>query len=287
MNNDILKYGPVHLDITHKDRSVAFYRDLIGLQVKKDDGYVEMGTDTDTLLVLHPVAKSAKKMGHSGLYHFAIHPQTEAEFARILARLLQSRYKISPTDHTISKAIYLDDPDGITVEITFETPWRFDRYESNGSGLTAIDVDGNRRNASDYLDQDIVFEQLPVDSINKPLPSDTVIGHLHLHVADLDEAFFYYRKLGFSEHYYIPSIQFADLSAGGVFKHRMGVNVWQGSGAPPAPEHTARMRHFSIVYNTEASLQQVLKNVGDYEKTDEGYAVCDPSGTKIILTHLA
>lgn len=284
MEKEIAKYGAVHLEITDREKSLQFYRDIVGLKLRNDDDSLEMGTETETLLVLHPVAKKPKLKGHSGLYHFAIHPQNETEFARILARMINSRYPISPTDHTISKAIYLDDPDGITVEITLETPERFSHYELNSRMFSAIAKDGTSRSASAPLDVESLLKIAPIEQLQNPLPIGTIIGHMHLHVGDLEASYDFYTKLGFEEHYSASQIQFADFSLGGIFKHRMGVNTWQGLNAPQPPEETAKMRHFTIQYVTEDGLKTALQNVGQYEKKDDYYVVKDPSGTKIILT---
>ncbi|AWW32810.1 hypothetical protein DN752_23175 [Echinicola strongylocentroti] len=284
MEKETAKYGAVHLEITDKEKSLQFYRDIVGLKLRNENDSLEMGTETETLVVLHPVANQPKLKGHSGLYHFAIHPQTETEFARILARMIESRYLIAPTDHTISKAIYLDDPDGITVEITLETPERFSHYELNGRMFSAIAKDGTAKSASAPLDVESLLKIAPMDNLQNPLAVGTVIGHMHLYVGNLNASYDFYSKLGFEEHYLASEIQFADFSLGGTFKHRMGVNTWQGLNAPQAPDGTAKMRHFTIQYTTKNGLETALQNVGQFEKTDDYHLVKDPSGTKIRLT---
>jgi hypothetical protein len=131
-------------------------------------GYTEMGTDKSTLVVLYPTAKAPFKNGYSGIYHLAIHLSNEGEFARVLARLLAKRHPISPTDHTMSKAIYMKDPDGITVEITLETPERLERPEIGNSGARAIDKDGTVRSPSAPLDVESVMKALPDNDIDIP-----------------------------------------------------------------------------------------------------------------------
>lgn len=284
MVKDRIKFGAVHLEITNKEKSLWFYRDIIGLRLRKENGYLEMGTDTETLVILHPTAKLPKKHGYSGLYHFAIHLQSEAEFAGVLARLISERYPISPTDHTFSKAIYLDDPDGFTVEITFETPARFSEYIIKNGRFLSLGTDGTERLASASLDVATLMQLVPRDGVQKPLPTGTVIGHIHLYVGDLGKANDFYKQIGFEEHYFSPQIKFADLSAGGIFKHRMAINTWQGLNTPQPPAGMARMRHFTIKYVSEDGLKSALANVPEFEKTDEGYVVSDPSGTRIILT---
>lgn len=283
MGKDRIQFGAVHLEVTDREKSLWFYRDVIGLRLRKENGYLEMGTELETLVVLHPVAKHPKKHGYSGLYHFAIHPQSEVEFARILVRLISKRHPISPTDHTLSKAIYLDDPDGITVEITYETPERFSHYEERGGRLLCIDVDGTERLSAAALDVESLLNIAPHDGLEKPLANDTVIGHVHLFVGDIEKAQDFFKQIGFEEHFLSTRIKFGDMSAGGIFKHRMAINNWQGFNAPQAPAGSAGMRHFIIKYVTEDGLKSALANV-PYEKTEEGYVVYEPSGTKIILT---
>lgn len=284
MEKETAKYGAIHLEITNREKSLQFYRDTIGLKLRNENGYLEMGTETETLLVLHPIAKQSKRNGYSGLYHFGIHLQTEIEFARILARMIENRIPISPTDHTLSKALYLEDPDGFTVEITLETPERFSHYESNGRMFSAIAKDGTSKNASAPLDVESLLKIAPMDDLQKPLPVGTVIGHLHLHVGDLKASYEFYTKLGYEEHFLASEIQFADLGLGGAFKHRMAINTWQGLNAPQPPEGTAKMQHFTIRFTTEEGLKTALQNVGKFEKIDDSYIIKDPSGTQIILT---
>jgi len=140
MAQELATFGAVHLNITNLERSISFWKDYIGLKVRNvTTEYTELGTDKNTLVVLYPTAKTPFKNGYSGIYHLAIHPSNEGEFARVLARLIAKRYPISPTEHTMSKAIYMEDPDGITVEITLETPERLERLDFSNGAPKAID----------------------------------------------------------------------------------------------------------------------------------------------------
>ena len=119
---DFITFGPVHLDVVDVERSLAFWRDLVGLRRLGDGDEAQLGVDGEPLLVLHEGAATPVRRGHTGLYHLAIHLPTEREYARVLARLIASGHPIAPTDHVMSKAVYLDDPDGIGLELTLETP---------------------------------------------------------------------------------------------------------------------------------------------------------------------
>ncbi|MEA2285571.1 MAG: catechol 2,3-dioxygenase, partial [Solirubrobacteraceae bacterium] len=111
---DTLRLGPVHLTVTDLDRSVAFYQDAIGLRLRRrDDAEAVMGTETDDLVVLVQEPRARPAGRHAGLYHFALLFPDRVELARALQRLAETRTPIQgASDHGVSEAIYLPDPDG-------------------------------------------------------------------------------------------------------------------------------------------------------------------------------
>jgi catechol 2,3-dioxygenase len=225
---DRLRWGAVHLDVIDVEKSVRFWTGLIGLTVLGREGdVVRLGVEDAELIVLHGGATRPPVRGHTGLYHLAIHLPSEAEFARVLARLFRHRYPNAPTDHVMHWATYLDDPNGINVELAFETLDRF-----TGELVTApLDLDG-------------VLRHLPEDDSEAPLPAQTRVGHLHMHVADMAAARERYAELGFEPHFDVGS--FADMSAGGSFPHRLAYNIWQGVGATPQPDGAAGLRYAEL-----------------------------------------
>jgi len=284
MAQEIATFGAVHLNITDLQRSILFWKDNIGLKVRNvTAGYTEMGTEENTLVVLYPAAKTGFKNGYSGLYHLAIHPANEAEFARVLARLIATRYRISPTDHTMSKAIYMTDPDGITVEITLETPERLDRLDFSQGAPKAIDRDGTVRSPSAPLDVQSVLEALPDHDFNRTLADDTKVGHMHLYVSNLEAANDFYLNLGFIQNMYLPDLGMYDLGAGGSFKHRIAFNAWQSLNKPQAPEGTAGLRYYTIKFDTPERLKTALLSLPSAQEQKDGYIVADPAGNKILL----
>jgi catechol 2,3-dioxygenase len=281
---DFVTFGAVHLDITDADRSLAFWRDRVGLRLRgEEDGALRLGTDDDTLLVLHPGATSPARRGHAGLYHLAIHLPDEGEFARVLARLFERRTFMSPTDHVFSKAIYLDDPDGLGLEFTLETPERLRSVRMTPAGPEVIDASGRRRSGRDPLDVREVLSHLPDRDLDRPLPAGTRIGHMHLHVGDIAANHrFYEEGLGF-----ILANDFGsgvDFHADGRFKHRMAINVWQGVGAVQPPAGTAGLRHFTIRFDTSDRLHGALDRVGGAAAHPDGHLVHDPAGNAMVLT---
>ena len=225
---------------------------------------------------------SPARRGHAGLYHLAIHLPNEPEFARVLARLFDRRTFMSPTDHVFSKAIYLDDPDGLGLEFTLETPERLRSVRMTPTGPEVIDADGQLRSGRDPLDVREVLSHLPDNDLDRPLPVGTKIGHMHLHVGDIDAGHRFYRdQLGFLDANDFGSG--VDFHANGRFKHRMAINTWQGAGVTQPPPGTAGLRHFTIRYDSAERLQSVLDRV-EASPHAEGHLVHDPSGNAIVLT---
>jgi catechol 2,3-dioxygenase len=276
-------FGPVHLDVTDADRSLAFWRDLVGLRLRDEETRaLSLGTAQETLVVLRPGATSPVRRGHAGLYHLAIHLPNAGEFARVLARLFDRRTFMSPTDHVMSKAIYLDDPDGIGLELTLETPERLRSMRMTPTGPEVIDASGQRRSGRDPLDVREVLSALPDDDLTRPLPAGTTIGHMHLHVGDIAANQRFYRDLGF-----IDANDFGsgvDFHTNGRFEHRMAINTWQGVGVSQPPAGTAGLRHFTIRFDSPERLRAALARVESAMPHPDGQLVRDPAGNAIVLT---
>lgn len=283
---EVATFGAVHLEVTDLGRSTAFWTDVIGLVLRSEQAdEVQLGTATETLVTLHPGARTAFLQGHSGLYHLAIHPPTAADFARILLRLIRVGWQISPTDHIMSKAIYLLDPDGITVEITLESPERMLEFVFDDGGPYVVRRDGTRSSGREPLDVRLALQALPDDDTTLPVPEGTRIGHVHLYVGDLHAAYAFYQSFGFNQAVWAPRFHMGDLGGGGAFNHRIAVNTWQGIGAPQSPAGTARMRAFTLHLDTHQRLDHVLGTLRhEITETDGGYLLKDPSQNTILLS---
>ncbi len=277
-------YGAIHLNNTSLEKSTHFWTKIIGMKLlKSSKDSAEFGTENQTLVVVHQSAKTPFRKGYSGLYHFAIHAPNLAEFASMTNRLIANNYPFSPVDHTMSKSIYLDDPDGINVEFTLETPERFKRVISR-RGIQMEDSEGNIRSASDYLDINEVLQALTDPNVNKIISNDTYLGHVHLYANNVTQSNLFYKKLGFLQFNDLPEFKYADLGAGGAYQHRVALNSWHGINRPLAPSESAGMRNFHIIFNTQKKLKQALSNITGYEEQDGGYWVFDPTGNKVLMT---
>ncbi len=287
--SDFATFGAVHLDVSDAERSLRFWRDLIGLELLgRSADEVRLGVGGDELLVLHPGTAGPTPRGHSGLYHLAIHLPNVAEFARVVGRVAVARFPQAPTDHVMSLASYLSDPDGIGLELTLETPERVRSMTLTPAGPEVIDINGRRSDGREPIDLNALFAQLPDRDLDRPLPPGTKIGHVHLHVADLDAALaFYTDVLGFTPKMYASSMGAADMSAGGTFPHRLAINTWQKRGAPQRPSGTAGLRYFTVSLRSQSALAAALTRIEaagqPSERHENGFFVRDPAGNLLLL----
>src|SRR5262245_14637503 len=121
--SDFATFGAVHLDVADGERSLGFWRDLVGLDLLRRDGEtLHLGVGGRELVVLHPGASGPVVREASGLYHMSFHLPSLAEFARVFSRIEAAGYFQFPTDHEMHLANYVDDPDGIGLEFAFESP---------------------------------------------------------------------------------------------------------------------------------------------------------------------
>ncbi len=286
--SDALAWGPVHLDVTDAARSAAFWQQVIGLEpVAVDEPGQAFGAGDEVLVVLHAGARGPRPQGHSGLYHLALHVPSEADFAAVLTRAARAGWPQAPTDHITHWATYLDDPDGIQVEVAFETMDRVARYESAAGWPLIIDSDGRERHPVEVLDVDGVMAHARPALDEAPLADGTVVGHMHLHVGDLARAVaFYADDVGMARGVEGAAIGFADLSFGGAFPHRLAVNTWQRPGAPP-PAGAPGLRHVDIRWRDAVSRDAALDRLERSGAISTGptgaLVVADPFGNTLRL----
>lgn len=278
-------FGAVHLNVTSLPRAITFWTRIGGMKLRSSTTEVaELGSTHHTLVVVHQTARIPYQEGSSGLYHVAVHAPDAAEFAQMLQRVLDNEHPCSPIDHTMSRSVYMQDPDGITIEFTLETPQRFKRVITVG-GLRMEDVDGTLRHASAPLDVQEVLRHLPANGSAGILSDGAYIGHIHLYANNVERSDAFYKRLGFQQFNFMPEYRYADVGAGGPYQHRVAMNSWHGVNKPLAPANSAGLRHFHIVYATKAKLEEALRNLDAYETTEEGHWVVDPTGNRVLLSH--
>lgn len=281
--------GPVALTVTDLGRSLDFYRQIIGFQLHRREGDTAvLGTGDTDLLRLTEQPGARRVRGYSGLYHYAILFPNRRELARVIARLFAARWPNAPTDHIMTKTTYLDDPDGNGIELYCESPEDGEFVIENGR-FYARRADGSVSDGREPLDLDALFTHLqPGDDLRAPVPPQTIIGHVHLHVANLDEAMHFYRDvLGFDDQGLMRQFRMGMVSAGG-YHHHIGFNTWQGEGAPPPPPDAVGLRWFTIHLPDTAALDWVINRLraADWPlaEEDNGLLVRDPAQNGMVLT---
>ena len=273
-----LTLGPVELTVAELGRSLAFYEGVLGLKVREigeGERAVELAAGEAPLLRLYERPGARRKPTQTtGLYHVALLTPSRRELARTLARLAAARYALGgASDHLVSEALYLDDPDGNGLEIYADRP------------RSAWTRAGNEvRMAVDPLDMESLLRELD-DAPWAGMAAGIVIGHVHLHVADLraSEAF-YGGVLGFELMQRFPGALF--MAAGG-YHHHLGLNTWAGVGVPPAPPEAAGLRRFTILLPDSDAREAVAERVRAtglaLEEREEGLLLRDPAQNAILL----
>jgi catechol 2,3-dioxygenase len=250
---DSLRLGPVHLTVSDIDGSIAFYENALGLQVHhRDHGTAALGAGGEDILVLTGQPGAGLGGRNAGLYHYALVFPSRDELARAVLRLASARTRIEgASDHGVSEAVYLRDPDDNGIELYVDRPrdeWPAPSQPGERVGMYTIGL-----NLKELLATIAGEDPAP------RAPEGLTTGHLHLHVGDVDDAMAFYRDvLGFEVMVNLGSAAF--VSAGG-YHHHLGFNVWLGRDVKPTPPDTAGLRHWTVVLATAQEVAAVRARV--------------------------
>jgi catechol 2,3-dioxygenase len=265
-----LRMGAVHLIVADVDRSVAWYQEVLGLRVMRHDvDEAELGDGTAASVVLHEDSQAGPAGGrHAGLYHYALLFASREELARAALRVSAARAPIQgASDHGTHEAIYLADPDGIGIELAADRPrdrWPTPEEEFGGGGPRPLDLES--------LLATVASEQPPAH-----VGEGLRVGHVHLHVGDIERGLAFYRDLlGFEVWFVMPTAAF--VAAGG-YHHHLGFNTWQGRAIGPAAPHV-QLDTSEQIADVRARFEAAGVPVADAE---HGFAVRDPWATELRL----
>ena len=280
--------GAISLGVANLENQLMFYQQALGFKLHWHEGNrAGLGAGGSDLLLLTEEPNLKKYRGVTGLYHVAYLFPNRRELAIAMARLFAIKYSNAPTDHIMTKTTYLDDLEGNGIELYCESPedgtWTFKdgKFESYRK-------DGSWSDGREPLDVDALFKHLKEDDrLDVPVPPETRIGHVHLHVRDVDEAVdFYHGVIGFDIMGVSKPFQMGFVSAGG-YHHHLGLNTWQGRGAPPPPPDALGLRYYTIDLPTQAAYDEIVARVDaagvPSEQTEAGLRLLDPSQNGIIL----
>lgn len=265
----------VNLKVKDLDHALNFYQNIMGFKVleKADRGAVLTADGKTPLVTLEQPENVIPMEGRmSGLYHFAILLPSRADLSVFLRHFLGTGYPLGAADHYVSEALYITDPDGNGIEVYRDRPSNEWTWENGLVDMATVELDGNG----------ILAES---DAEWTGLPPGTIMGHIHLHVGDLQKAEEFYTKgLGFNIVSHYPQAVF--LSTGG-YHHHIAINTWQGVGAPTPPKNSVGLNWYTLVFPNEATRESAMERLNQLgasvEKEADYYVTSDPSGNQIRL----
>jgi catechol 2,3-dioxygenase len=271
--------GKVRLRVADIDDLTTFYERVIGLSAVERDGDVARlgpeGGEPLIELVSAPDAPAAPSFS-TGLFHLAILVPDRAELARSLRRAAGAGWRLTgASDHLVSEALYLRDPEGNGVEVYRDRPrdqWNRDN--------------GELRMATLPLDLQSILDELGSGEEDaNGMPATTTMGHVHLQVANIPAAEdFYNGALGLDV--MVRSYPGALFLAAGGYHHHVGLNTWQSEGAPPPPEGALGLDRYELVLPGAGEVDAAAERLGesgDPVRADEGVLATDPSGNRVLL----
>jgi catechol 2,3-dioxygenase len=264
-----LKIAKVRLDVADLGRSTDFYERVMGLRtIAQDPERTLLGADPEApaveLTALEHPAPAPR--GSTGLFHVAWLHTSRSALAETVRRIAGAGWRLEgASDHGVSEALYLSDPDGLGIEIYADRPRESWRHPPGG-GVEMFTL---------ALDLENLLASFP-DDPGERMPPGTGIGHVHLKVADVAASERFYTGLGFEQQARLPSAAF--VSAGG-YHHHLGMNTWQSAGGSPAPESSPGLRHVAFEVNGEAALDALTEAAQAGERDGAGeLALVDPDG---------
>jgi catechol 2,3-dioxygenase len=269
------RMGAVHLTVADLARSLDYYQRLLGLQVHgRENGTAQLGAGEEDLLVLHEEPGAEPAPRNTGLFHFALLVPSRHDLARWFAHAIKSEARFAGmSDHLVSEAIYLRDPDWHGIEIYRDRPraeWQRDG-EFVKMATLPLDAEGV---LSALEGGEPAFEHMA---------PGTTMGHVHLQVADIPATETFYTEVVGMDLQARYADQASFLSAGG-YHHHLGANVWNSRGAAPPPPGSAALRHFVVLLPDEAALGEVAERIPDATQDSAGeIAVKDPANNTLIL----
>lgn len=269
--------GMVQLKVSNLRESARFYTDIIGLSIlKESDSEVSFSTNgEDVLLTLvEPTGAQVKREQTTGLYHFALLLPRRSDLAQVTRHYVEKGIRFGSGDHLVSEALYLSDLDGNGIEIYVDRDSKDWHWENGEVAMT-----------TDPVDYESLLKEKSTSNW-QGLPKETVMGHVHLQVKDLEEnEQFYVDGLGFSvvNRYGKAALFISDYD----YHHHIAFNVWAGPHIRHAKKYETGIAAYTIVFPNEEKRQEKIKSLNYIGKSvleeDGNYYTYDPSHTKIWL----
>ena len=268
------RIGRVSLRVADLDRAQAFYGDLLGFDIDTDDGTATLSAAGNTLVELREAPGIGRAPRNAaGLYHFAILLPSRPDLARFARRLVEHRVQFGQSDHTVSEALYFDDPDGNGIEVYADRPRE-----------TWPVSDGIVHFTGDPIDfQNLIAEIADGDSAWQGAPEGTTIGHVHLRVSDVERAQAFYERLGFEVT--ADFVRGAAFVSAGGYHHHLGMNEWESRDRPLAGDDVAGLDTFTIVLPDRDSWTDAVERLGSDPGDGSTHRLHDPDGIAFDLVY--
>jgi catechol 2,3-dioxygenase len=274
------RLGAVRLTVGDLQSMSDFYESALGLAViASTPAKVRLGAgDRAAVELVHRPDAPVRPPRTTGLFHLAVLVPSRIELARAIRRVVDAEWSFTgASDHLVSEAMYLNDPEGNGIEIYRDRPreeWR--RTPDGELAMATLPLDV----------EDIIGE---LGGSPDPAPtaaSDTHIGHVHLQIRDVDEAErFYAGILGFDVT--VRSYPGALFVSAGGYHHHVGLNTWAGAGAPPPPRDARGLDLFEVYVPDEEEITRIERDLeaagSRSERREEGLLVTDPSSNRALI----
>ena len=279
---DTARIQYAHFRVLDIERSLGFYKDLLGLVESGSNGNTLMlaAEGSDEPLVKLTEDRNAVPRQHQapGLFHLALLYPDRKSLAAAFKHLYVNQWPFQGfADHGVSEALYLADAEGNGIELYVDRPkveWPYKH--------------GELQMVTETLDLDDLLSKLdPLNGINRSNSRDLSIGHIHLQISNLQRTeAFYHGALGFDvvQRNY-PGALF--MSAGG-YHHHIGANVWNSRGAAPAADGSAGLMEFGIRTGNAQVTQELSAQFREtefwLEGVNEDFTLRDPDALRIHIS---
>lgn len=266
--------GAVHLNVNFMDNSVKFYHEILGMDIiEHTSSFSALGVDDSVLIYLYQTNHA--RVQTAGLFHFALLVPSRAALGNIFYHLIKTEYPLAgASNHDVSEAIYLQDPEGNGIEIYRDVPSNEWQFEANGNIVMGT-------SEMDYAAVIEANHNRPFDG----MPKDTIIGHMHLSVIDLNQSIAFYNELFGLDVMTRYGSQAAFMATAG-YHHHLGLNTWQHQIERARLDYPG-LRKFDLNIPNEEDLQHFLETLSEKGSTqlkdEHSNIIYDPSGIGIRI----
>lgn len=266
--------GAVHLNVNFMDNSVKFYHEILGMDIiEHTSSFSALGVNDSVLIYLYQTNHA--RVQTAGLFHFALLVPSRAALGNIFYHLIKTEYPLAgASNHDVSEAIYLQDPEGNGIEIYRDVPSNEWQFEANGNIVMGT-------SEMDYAAVIEANHNRPFDG----MPKDTIIGHMHLSVIDLNQSIAFYNELFGLDVMTRYGSQAAFMATAG-YHHHLGLNTWQHQTERARLDYPG-LKKFDLNIPNEEDLQHFLETLSEKGSTqlkdEHSNIVYDPSGIGIRI----